>query len=363
MKKLLVVLTLTTVLTFSFCMFGCSEKKDDYGTDTFVGAISEETYESDEDAVKGFLENEISGEAVKAELVNFEQKKELSKSQIGQLAVDKLEEDEEIVSAKEVKVTYKRNDSGRVAQSEDNYFEFTIYVLEITSHGTELHTYRYYVPKANVGDVLTRSYYDDLLNPEKYINCTQEYTSVAKQGSIEITQNYLIKIAENKAFINLHIVNPNSTGFNIEYMDLLAYFEYDDDANELKIWASNDNGATYILGSNYSFASLGVTDIKSLSTMCIPKIDYSYYIKTDFGFKISEDFLNKYISKVYGYDNDSINADCNLNVYIQDGKIVKMESDNSITIKQGFSMTIKNSESLEFKDFGTTSVEKPANIK
>lgn len=349
-------------------------------SDTFKGALSETSYESETNAVKGFLATEISGEVVTATLQDVETKKELSKTEIAALETeDVLEEDDEIVSAKEVEVKYTRTKSSvrptaAAPAPEDDYFVFTVYILEISPHGSTVHVYRYYVPKAERGDVLTRSYYDDVLDTSKYTNCTQEYTNdflmpTMSPTSMSITEakgqnSYSIKVADNKAFIKMHVydsANWEGAG-EIPYSDILGYFEEQD--GNFSVWMSTTGENGYVKSPFNPFMSYGITDMASFATLCLPKIDYSYYEKTSYGFKVQEDFLNEYLGKAL---NQAISAGASvsaeLKVYVQDGRIVQLKASNKVTMAAGgITVTISSQESLVFKDFGTTVVTKPATI-
>ncbi len=364
MKRIVAIaIAIVAVLSFTFCMTACGSK---YGDDTFEGALSETSYETQEDAVKGFLSNEIAGAAAGANLVDFEEKKELAAEEIDQLVLGDVAK-ESIVSAKEVEISYSRNSIRSVAarESEEDCFIFTVYILEISPAGAKVHEFRYYVPKAKNGDALTKSYYEDILNSEKYVNCTQEYNSKVKVmgggTSISYEQKYVIKVAGNKALMEMKIVDPNALEYmKIEYINIKGYFEYDEETETFKTYISKD-GSSFTLDFTNMFAKYGVTDMKSFATMNIPKIDYSYYEKTDFGFKIQEEFLNKYMGDAVGQIAPGSEVDCVLNFFISGGKIGKLEATTSLTVDAGYNVkvTTENKETLVFKDFGTTVVETP----
>ncbi len=367
MKKFLsVMLMIVMAMSIAVAAVGCGGNEPTYSSeDTFTGALSKEGYESEAKAVEMFLASEISGEAVKAELVGFEKKSDLSQEQIKELNTeDVLNEDDEIVSAQVVEVKYNKKEVevSNTASQEDEYSVFTVYIIEISPSGKTVHEFRYYVPKAANGDVLTKSYYEDVLDPSKYVNCTQEYsnnTSVDMGGMTMNTNiNYTIKVADDKAFLSMHLPNLTGAGLDAAYMDLLGYFEYSE--GNFVIWASQDNGTTYIKSQVNTFAPYGITDMKSFATMCMPKLDYSYFEKTDFGFKIQDGFVGKYISKSLaqmGYATD-INAE--LLFYVKEGRIEKMVANVNGTIG-GVKYT--GHEELVYSAFGTTTVTRPAAIK
>lgn len=371
---------------------GDGEEESNAGNETFAGSISVESYETKQAAAEAFLEKEISGLAVTAELVEYRATGELSESQIAQLEVgDVLDEEDEIVSVEVVEISYKTLSVERAAQ-DDELSVFTVYIIVYTPHGKTVQEFRYYVPKAHNGEVLTRSYYDDLLNPLKYLNCTQVYVLTASnvmklaEPSINFeydlisntTYNYTIKVADDKASIDMLMLEPDvsilppepdmndshgSFTFPCVETSLLGYFEYSNGAFD--IWASIDKGVNYVKSPTDTFAQYGITDIQSFASMCLPQLDYSYYEKTDYGFKIQEEFLNKYVemSLESVIDSDA-EVSAELQIYVVDGKISKMVSNvTAETNVQGFLMVMSSREELTFKDFGTTVVATPASIK
>lgn len=382
MKKIATLFLSLVCLSALLCLPAC-KLFGNTGSDTFEGAFSEQVYATDKEAVEGFLATEISGGAVKAELVDFEEKGELSESELEGLDKEVLNEGDEIVSAKSVEVTYKREKKAAVtslAEEEDDMLVFTVYIIEISPHGATVHEYRYYVPRAKDGDVLTRSYYEDLLDSEKYVNCTQVYTNVMKMTMPDMTSStpdniktttqemksaYTIKVADNKA--SLEMTMPDLTSYDptnpttlLTYRHLWGYFEY---GTEFNVWASAD-GTSYVKAATNPFVQYGITDIKSFAVMCLPKLDYSYYEKTDYGFKIQDDFMNEYVGKTLnqavGYGAD---VKAELRIYVTDGRVSKMEASASVSMSaEGITIGSSTEEKLEFKDFGTTSVTRPLGV-
>ena len=384
MALVMAVVTLfSCVLFFTSCdtIYGLLDRfnRGKTGDGTFEGALSTESFQSEKEAVQGFLADEIAGEAADATLVAYQETKQLSSDEIDKLVLDGLDK-KSIVSAKEVEITYDRSAArAAAADSDEDHFLFTVYVLEISRKGVEVHEFKYYVPKAKDGDVLTRSYFENVLDPAKYVNCTQEYTSKSTtelngQKLVEIEQNFVVKVADNKAYLEAQIFDPTSIRDsqnmqqNVKYITLKAYFEYDKKTGTFSAYCSLNDAPYVETPVETIFAQLNITEIRSdmtsLATMNFPKIDYSYYEKTDFGFKIQESFLNQYL----GMSLDSIapngNVDCTLNVYVTDGRIESMESNADITVpSNNDTVRSRTQESLKFKDFGTTVVTMPKGIQ
>ncbi len=350
--KFAIATLLTTVMAIGFAACGNSGN-----VDTFAGAISEESYDSQESAVEAFLENEISGDAVQAELQGIEEVGELSDKEVAALDTgDTIAADDTIVSAKVVEVSYTRTTSsamslaaktGEEEEAEDDVFVFTVYVIEITPAGTTVREFRYYIPKAENGDVLTRSYFEDVLDPAKYVNCTQKYTAKSTTMGMSMNTEYTILCANDKATLEMRVPNVSSSVSGI-----YGYFE---DGESFKAWISLD-GVTYEETSVGSFS--GVTDMEGFATLCIPDFDYSYFEKTSYGFKIQESFLETYVGKVLGYYGGT-GLKAELKFYVKDGRLSEMKSNLSVTI-DGVKST--STESVKFSHFGTTVVNRPESI-
>lgn len=360
MKKFLsVLLMIVMAMSITVAAVGC---RNEY-SETFIGAISQESYETDKGAVEAFLEIELSGAAATAELVDFEKKSTLSEKEIGELKTEgALEEGDTIVSVDVVDVSYKKKeDVSSTASSDEDVSVFTIYIIVISPQGVTEYEYRYYVPKAVEGDALTRSYFEDVLDPSKYENCTQEYSSKSqtKTGgmTVNIDQTYTIKTTKEAASIALHVIDPRSIG-SVTYMDVFGFFGYDEDHN-FKVWLSTDNGATYISAPSNAFAQYGVTNMESFVKMCLPKLDYSYYEKTDYGFKIQDSFIGKYVKMALSSIGVDADVEAELQFYVKEGRIVRMASNLSASYS-GINTTVN--EEVVFSEFGTTTVTKPQAI-
>ena len=354
--RLIVAALLVAIMAIGFTACGSGN------VDTFAGAISEDSYVSQQEAAEAFLDNEISGEAARAQLKEVKEVGTLSSEEIAGLDTgDALEEGDTIVSAKIVDISYTRNVAGAasLAAEEEDTFVFTVYIIEISPFGAVVHEFRYYVPKAENGDALTRSYFADVLDSAKYVNCTQKYTAKSSSQGISMNIDYVIKCATDKALLEMTMPDLNDTASmmtgKFSYMTIYGYFE---DGATFDTWLSLDKGASYVKDSGNSFAEYGVYNMESFATLCLPDIDYSYFEKTSYGFKIQEAFLNKYVGEALGSLAPGASVSASLKYYVKDGRLSKVES--KITADLGYKVTA--SSSITFSAFGTTVVERPATI-
>lgn len=346
--------------------------------DTFKGAFSEESYETEDEAIQAFLDEEISGDAVEAEFVSSREKSTLSSKQLNELERgDVLDSDETIVGGKIVEVTYRRStefstysvaNTAAKPTADDDTFVFTVYVIEISRTGVTVHEFRYYVPKAETGDVLTRSYFEDVLDSEKYVNCTQEYTMTGKASTpgtsnINVSSTYTIEVANDRAMIKIHTVDPSvDITTTVQYIDIWVYCE--ENMGDIDFWASHDGGRTYIKAPYNPLAQYGVYDFEDFVSMNLPQYDYSFFEKTKNGFKLQDEFIQKYLADAIGQvGGPGISLDASLDIRVKDGRISEMNAHAKMSASYGgYSVSSESTEKLTFSKFGSTKVTKPSNI-
>lgn len=370
MKKLPVFLCALCMICCGAFFTGCSSGPG--YSETFAGTLSEHSYTSSNKAAEGFLSEELTGAAEKAEFVSYVKQRDMTKEQISGLDVSPLGETEQVVAAEVGNITYKTIQTSNysyeaTAESPQSNAVFTVYILEISRGESAQHEYRYYVPKSEPGQSLTNSYYKDLFNPEKYTDFTQKmtYTSTVSMGT-SINKTAVVKVNANKALIETDekYIYPNTSNWaDMPSMDnhIVAYIE--ESAGNMSVWESSNNG-TFNLTTVSQMSIAGITDIKSLPTLFLPGLDFSYYEKTSYGFKIKNKYL-RYISASLGSLmglETSVNAQ--LNFYVVEGRLYKIEE----TLKATYGIGSLNStttirQDCIFTDYGTTVVNKPAGIE
>lgn len=366
MKKFLVAISMVAVLCCGILFAGCGGNTEQY-SETFEGAVSKDTYRSEEAAAEAFVDNELSGSAYYANYVSSEVSEELTEEQIDKLSIDE-DLKPNVVSVKKIAVSYTKDnrvssvDVAATISAGDDIQVFYIYVLEIAPDGSleAIHEYRYYVPISRNGETLTKAYLDDVLAPSKYLNCTQTY-SVTAVGSIP-TGGYVIKVADDKASLK---IDSNYAGATFSE----GYFEQS--GNSFHSYTKSKDSNTW-QPSYIRVLSLGgetmIDSMEAFATMMLPNnIDYSWFEKTDFGFKMEGEFIDVYIQDALsqsGYDTSNGNITTDFNVYVKEGCIYKITTNIKFTLSLGFlsSNVVIQSETLSFSNFGTTVVERPADL-
>lgn len=356
MKRTLTALLLALVVACGAMALTACSKKESY-SETFVGAVSETVYATKDDAAEAFIENEVSGLAFAAELVGYEKTEDLTEAQIDKLAIDEdLKED--IVAVEKVKVSYSTTNIARYTASavtdSQNISVIYIYIITITPAGTTITEYRYYVPLAKNGDTLTKSYLDDLFDSSKYLNCTQSYNATTLAG-ISVG-GYKIKVADDKASIVLDSTYSSTSNFSEGY--------FTQSGGTFKTYLKMNDSGTWSSNAILQVMSIGGTNtIRSMdqfATMCLPSnLDYSWFEKTDYGFKMKSELLSVYVAdalREQGFSNaDNVSTD--FKVYVKEGRIYKITT--SLSVKIAFITTKLSTEELTFSNFGTTVVETP----
>lgn len=161
----------------------------------FSGAVSTVTYQSIEEAVKGFLKEEVSGDALEAEFVSYEKEKDLSDSEIEELALGEYAEG--LISAEKGTVEYLDNGTEEeTAPTAAKTYRRGVYILGYVG------TYRFYVPAATEGETLSKSQFSSVFDAAGYTNCTVEGLYVEKDadGTYEVSSPISLKVTEEAIY-------------------------------------------------------------------------------------------------------------------------------------------------------------------
>ena len=179
---------------------GCNKtdggsKGGNVGIEEFAGAISEKTYDSVENAVKGFLAKEISGKAFKAEYVNYVKSATLSKDEINGLVI-KEDLKSGIVGAEKFEVEYIQKPTGKVEGIEEKTCKRYVFVVAYSQNGNN--KYRFYTPLEESGQTLSLSSFNALFYGERFYNCTIKMEGIDYIGEYEDPRmcDYLVKSTE-----------------------------------------------------------------------------------------------------------------------------------------------------------------------
>lgn len=350
------------------------------GNESFEGCISTETYTSAEEAAKGFLKEEIDGGMTSAKYVSYEKTGELTSSDIEALSLGDLTA-ADITSAEIGTITFNlstKNSSlaSAPASGQDSTRTQTVYLLGLSDGA-----YRYFVPAARNGEMLTKSYYEDMWNPEHYLNCTismnmtYEFNMSVSGQTAKVLLDLSFESKTTKTSMWAKIgMNVRAEGEGAEQMeDLLEALA----ASATEMYALEADGSLYSCvksGEDWIVEPMpGVTfyELMMERNASQPEfLDYSYFEKTDSGFAIAPEKFELYCENFIGglglgTASASATADGEATYFVKDKRLEKA------TVRIGLSMGAQNGTQISYaasvecnyKDYGTTTVEIPAEVQ
>lgn len=342
---------------------------------SFKGAVSKQSYSSQNAAAQAFLSNEISGEATQPSFVSYTTKSTLSTSEISKFDIE-VSSGSRITSAECGEIEYQDNSnvSAKNASKAGDVFivktkKLTIYIFVI-----DMTDYKYFAPELNKGDIITKSYYDDVFDQSKYVNCTitetassssvsrQKYGNMTLETSGTYSASATVKLTEDATYcIATQEMTTYMNGSLMESSSSTAelYIEYTD-GEISKMY-------TRVNGGEWKRATSSSVDIRQYTT---PKMDNSYFIKTDYGFTINSEKFSQYVQKQI----NSISSNNNMGItydelsasaafLVKDGKLDQIKT----TVDGSYSMSgitgTTSGESLDvYSNFGTTTVPSKSSL-
>lgn len=371
MKKVISIFTaLSLALGVCVGLVGC--KKDEV-TDTFTGVISEESYESVEAAAAAFLANEVGGGVLPTVFVSYEKTGDLSDKEISELNVTDAERND-LESAESGIAKYKEGSEAATAaevdggdsadgESEETYSQ-RLYVLIFKGN-----IYRYYVPQLAVGEMVTKSYYDSVMNVDNYKNCTMTVSGMSLNQDENYSEIYRATILYSEtAFYSKEkdlIDGKSLETYYFEYDGKLycAYQELNDDSNapwEVEIeeyFDSVDEIRKYGLTQN-TWSPFG-SIVRYIGEEAV--IDFTFFQKTEDGMKfvIPERYKNVTRRNPYfNYIDRVMERVKEVAIKVKDGRVVEKTTEWNYRISsEGITSVI-----YKFDSFGTTKVEIPQEI-
>jgi len=350
---------------------GRSEFIDSLGgtSETYKGAVSVEEYESAEEAATAFVATEVVGES-EANIVKAESKGELDDTAVAALNIPE-EFSVGIVGVEKFEVQYSVEAEGDDAVS-GTTATVEVYIIKYES------CWKYFAPAPVTGGTISKSYYDSVFNNDKYQNCTFEAqmdmemdmtasaAGYSQNVAITMSMYQLMKYEVGKLYLkqtmtttsSMQEAMPNSSE-TIE-----AYLEVVDD--ELVCYVNTGSG--WVRGNLHQ---IGFGEIEELTPFHDQYIDYTYFTKTDFGFKISDENAKKFVDELYSEllmgMAQAFDIDMYAEYYVCDGTLsgIRMDMIMDINYTEG-GATVDGEATITSNttctNYGTTVVEKPAGI-
>lgn len=346
---------------------------DDIGgvSETFEGTVSMDSYYSANDAAEAFVYEELSGTG-SASVISVQSNGELSDGEIEKLNIpDEVLEGADAVEELivEYSVWSSSSYSARATERESSgeVAEVKVYVIK---YGVD---WKYFSPLPETGETINKSYYDSVFDYEKYKNCTFEVTqdvevyASAEGQTMSITMHtyQLVKYADDRIYLE-QTVSTSENGYS-ESSTIYAYLEQGQYGIDCYIKMSENSS-----WMKASMSAIGFSSLDELTPFYDQYLDYTYFVKTNYGFAIPEENAKRYFEQALGAALEGIvdmnMADTDLGMYaeyyVADGALSGMMIDAHVNMtisEDGITGTIRESITSVAKctDYGTTVVERP----
>lgn len=390
-------------------------------SDTYAGSVSEETYKEEGDAAEAFVRNEILGAdeqtqvtVTKAQSVAKEEAEKSIPAEFTKDAVefkkaevaygDQAETSTQAISLSAAK-TDNKDQSQKVAQSRK------VVVVYLIKYGEE---WKYFTPKVEVGNQITKSYYDSIFNAEKYKNCTMESvltmdfksemalpideeTTLNFRYSFSITVTQVAKYTAKNIYFSVKsdlkqdISSDNDALIEKQWKESGAEGSWKDalmqeiqnplqpfmQNNDYYIdFLENDTADFYLKTAddqNWKKAEIisvndaKITDLYPFANQYA--IDYTFFSKTDTGCAVEKDSLIDYFQSLYGGltggVNDLITFDNgSMKFFVSDGVLSAMLGNIEMKVNDPYSgnVTVSISSTVKVTNYGTTTVVRPEGV-
>ena len=374
MKKFAIFASALMLAVAAIGLAGCGG----HYSETFAGKLSADGYSSADTAAAAFLENEIAAEDTAVAFVSYTRTGDISDKEMEEFDLGDVKA-EEISSKEWGKIAYTA--SARASAQADPLAEQTDGQLQVTVGMFKIgDAYRYFVPLASTGEMISKSYYESVFDAAKYKNCTTSYTMTLSYDvtdgnqsmNMKLETETTMKITESVAMMELWMggnINAPGASQKIEDVKITYYLVEDDDSITAYFEDEED-------GSWHSIPFEGAASWDELYGVQLKNfLDYSYFEKTSTGFKLAPIKFNKYVKNyILSSENSSLSLDFSFdantsfdgeaNYYVTEGRLseatVKIAASYSVQGGVGASdIKISVSGSNKFYDFGSTSVTLP----
>lgn len=409
MKRRLIT-TIIAALAAILCAFvfvACGSGKEDTHPDdtSYNGALSETAYDSPELAARAFIDIEVCGDVTAATFVSYTKTADLTDEEMQELDIPD-EQRAEIASAEKGEVKYSVASDASVHTSASDEKSYSVVIVK---YGDQ--TVKYYSPKLNSGDPLTKSYYDKIFSYENFNNVTLRY-KLDLPIDVDISGfKFTIKVSmkidakwdddtygyvksesildcgsfgamagignNNRVVSELVYVNDKTSRF------YKCSFSRNIMSGETTDWTLNGSPKapdwSYDSDGENDEYDLGLGDVDESDVLYLftPAFDYSYFVKTKTGFKINSEKLTEYLNIAIkdAFEKSSLpsmgmklgKTTASANYYVSDGKItesvIKLNCKYSLNINGAIvDYYMKEKIVAKYTDYGTTVVTIPSDL-
>lgn len=378
MKKLKIFsILICAILTFALCLSACGGESEvgslsNVGNESFKGQISEQSYTDTEVAARAFLKNELDGKTSKTKFISYTKQQDISRDELEKLPLGEIKPSD-VTSAEAGTVTYElTSGTGSLLADteEESTRTHTIYILVVGDRCF------YFVPEARNGEMLSNSYYKDLWNLDHYRNSTMTCaieTAVEASGNqgerlkFDMKISITMKLSETGIYMKMD-TTIDASGDGAEELGSLLGGSME--AANLETYFIEKDGALWGCIKTESGWVAKVSEYTSVENFFLKNnqqpefLDYTYFVKTDNGFRIDPTKIQLYVKNYNpAFQAMSNSIDMKAEYIIEDERLkssvaeIKMEQ-NAEGAKMGLSMFVK----CEYRDYGKTTVTLPADL-
>lgn len=346
------------------------------GNETFCGLLSEASYETAEKAAEAFLEEEISGSTSRATFVSYSKTADLSQSELEELELGEIALSE-IQSAEIGQVAYTLSLSENSSLAFP-FFDFaatpgtrtqTLYVLGVSDD------FRYFVPSARNGEMITKSYFDHMSDPSKYTNYTADLVmtmgmdirDATHRAKVTVDISILLKETEHAAYMKMGVTS-HAEGDDADLIENSLGGGYQD----VEAYIAEQNGVLYacvLYQGNWNVNVLSgyhsLNEWVDENNRTMPQfLDYTYFEKTDTGFALAPEKFDLFAKNYFEYINFPYASETDFNgeatYFVESGHLSKSTIRISSSYSDsGASMNIQASAACDYIDFQSTVITLP----
>ncbi len=374
-KTLIQCLTLALAATMSLSMAGCSlfeksesKKEQEFiselggVSETYKGAVSTQSYNTAESAAQAFVQEEVVGEQ-KATVVNTTSQGTLSNEQVAALQLP-AEVQTGIVSVEKMEVEYTTETVARTNTNTQNK-KVTVYVIKYAND------WKYYTPAPITGQTISKSYYDSVFNYEQYQNCTMTTTMQVDMKllmviDVQVSMTQVVKYADNKILLEQTMSFSGLGEEETEYVGL-----YIEETNQgSNCFVKNSQEGTW---QEANLHQVGFSSVDELMPFYDSYLDYTYFTKTDYGFRMNDKNAQQFIRESLEKEEalkeflqgNALDMDLFIKYYVSNGVLSGMRQDANFSLN----INIDSEGAVEVDvslvnttictNYGTTVVNKP----
>lgn len=380
----------TAVASFASCKKDAEENKaetdliNEIGgcSETYEGGVSETAYQKEDAAAEAFVRNELLGSDMQTQLMVAEPQS-ITKDEAAKIIPAAFTKD--AAEFKKVEVTYTQAANEANAQatflSADKTTgnaqtkKVTVYLIK---YGEE---WKYFTPKVEVGNAVTKSYYDSIFNADKYKNCTMESvtasgTHISYEGTtldMSLTIKTVSKYAKNGIYASI-TTEINATGSDNAAVEAaksemaamamnMEYYVSFGENNSSEIYLRTIGETEWAKGD---IVSINAATLEDLYPFASQYVDYRFFTKTETGCAVENDSLKDYYTQAFNTLTPSLNLKVDngyVKYYVSGGVLSAIMLDITISMDVlGATYQVKATNTTKVTGYGTTVVVRPEGV-